>query len=207
MDNSTQTSYLTNVQRNIQLHKSKTQKILNSMNKKPSRLIDNKVMKNLSQQDNIQKPQTNIQKPEPLYKSKKIKISIHTVLFPYKKLEDEILYKTPVNLQISQRMKNRYDIQSLFKKSDELKTKGDNINTFPLITPKHKRNHTVSNFAEVNTKKNPVNVKSLLGNYMVNVTPKVIEKRTLLRKATTVSQEFNLLQKLQNEKLKELIFK
>jgi hypothetical protein len=213
MDNSTQTSYFNTVQKNFQLQKSKTQKILNSVNKKPVRLIDSKGIKNLSHLDSVPttKPLISTPKAIELYKSKKIKINIHTVLFPYKKLEDEILHKTPVNLQISQRQKNRYDIHSLFKKTDEPKKESNAVNppaapVFPLLSPRHKRNHTVSNFADI--KKNPVSVKSLLGNYMTNVNqPKLAHKRSLLRKVTNMSQEVNLLHKLQNERLKELIFK
>jgi hypothetical protein len=209
VDTSSQTNYLITVKKNLNLQKSKTEKILNSLNKKPVRLIDNS-LKNLSHESEITKPLTSSTKSS-LYKPKKIKINIHTVLFPYKKLEDEILHKMPVEKQLTlKKSKINYDIQSVFKRTeDTTRLKRDiSTSTFPMLTPQHKRTHTVSNFKEITAKKNKINVKSLLGNYMTNVNnPRIKEKRSLLKKVTNISQEFNLLNKLQNERLKELIFK
>jgi hypothetical protein len=210
LDNCTQTNtnILDKVHKNLKLQKTKTEKIFSTMIKKPVRLIDKGGVKSLILERNTSlKPLININKSTEFYPPKKVKVNIHTVLFPYKKIANDILYKNPVKQIIAQN-KEKYSLPTLFSAKDDTRIR-DTSSTFPLITPKHRRTQTVGGVVDIRggIGKSGVNAKSLLGNYMTFVTPRVKEKKCLLLKSPTKSQEINLLNKLQNEKLKELIFK
>jgi hypothetical protein len=187
VDSSSQTeSILETIHKNFEKRKLLVNKVYSSSFRKGIGAItlNRKNLKSLFLESTSNKPTFSSLNKSDEYWSKRIKLNVHDVLFPYKKKHNEILHKSV----LKPKPKGNNLTHIGFKKTDT---------TLPQV---HKRVASESK----PILKHPVkkSMKSLFGDCN--------NRRPLFKSISNIKVENNtersLLSKLQNEKLKELIF-
>src|SRR5690606_35261829 len=92
------------------------------------------------------------------YKEKKVKVNVINILFPYKKIENEIVHKSLVRkVTLQKTTLCNYDIHSIFK-SEESETKSRDNSQFPRLT--HHRNYSEVSVKSLKTPKSTTRKKA-----------------------------------------------